>query len=315
MCEHRVFLVIATLKAAASYSGGREGRMGISILYMYIYIYIYIYIYTHTHTHMHVCIDIYICICMCVYRYVWICVSIYTHPYVHIHTHVCMCVSSRQCNGVLYQKPLSLHLLWIDLGLSHCAFPIHHPDHKLLLRMTHGSNPVTHSQLLTMNKAVSTVTDVKRQEHSPLVAGKVLPPLTESSGGRRPSSYIPSSACALKEPPGTFSTLLWCLSSKPKILRGKLPSLLWWWSYGEGNLPDTFLTFVCSSDFDIFWGGGLDKARWSVRFSCAKLCEFFNLIFIPLPLENNLTAISETLVWVLIIFSLWVFLSEGLDFG
>ena len=60
--------------------------------------------------------------------------------------------------------------------------------------------------------------------------------------------------CALKEPHGTFSTLLWCLSSKPKILRGKLPSLLWWWSYGEENLPDTFLTFVCSSDVDILGG-------------------------------------------------------------
>ena len=86
------------------------------------------------------------------------CIHIYTSICTYTYTCVYVCVWSRQCNRVLYQKPLSLHLLWNDLALSHCEFPIHHPDYKLLLCMTHGSNPVTHSHLLTMNKPVSTVT-------------------------------------------------------------------------------------------------------------------------------------------------------------
>ena len=183
------------------------------------------------------------------------CIHIYTSICTYTYTCVCVCVSSRQCNRVLYQKPLSLHLLWNDLGLSHCEFPIHHPDYKLLLCMTHGSKPVTHSHLLTMNKPVSRVTVMWRdRERSPLVTGRycfLSQRAAVEDDSRFTFLHLP---CALKEPHGTFSTLLWCLSSKPKILRGKLPSLLWWWSYGEENLPDTFLTFVCSSDIDILGG-------------------------------------------------------------
>ena len=276
MCEHRVFLVIATLKAAASYSGGREGRREIPILYMYIYTYIHVY----KCTHMHVCIDIYICICMCVYRYVWICVSIYTHPYVHIHTHVCMCVSSRQCSGVLYQKPLSLHLLWNDLGLSHCAFPIHHADYKLLLRMTHGSNPVTHSQLLTMNKPVSTVTVMWRdREHSPLVTGKVLPPLTESSGGRRPLFYIPSSALCFKRATRYIFHFALMSDIKTKDPEGKiaissLMMKLW------GRKPSWHIPHLCM--FLRLWhfGGGVLTKLAGQSASHVPSCVNFLILFL-----------------------------------
>lgn len=68
MCEHKVFLVTATLKAARSW---REGDK---------------------YTHRHMCIVIYVCVYyMCVYTRTYMCIHTYTH-------NVCVQVS---CKAVL----------------------------------------------------------------------------------------------------------------------------------------------------------------------------------------------------------------------
>lgn len=223
------------------------------------------------------------------------CIHIYTSICTYTYTCVYVCVSSRQCNRVLYQKPLSLHLLWNDLGLSHCEFPIHHPDYKLLLCMTHGSNPVTHSHLLRMNKPVSTVTVMWRdRERSPLVTGKVLPPLTESSGGRRQSFYIPSSALCFKRATRyifhfALMSVIKTKDSEGKIAISSLMMKLW------GRKPSWHIPHLCVFLRRWHFGGILTKLAGQ-SISHVPSCVNFLMLFLS-PFLWKTTSQQSLRLW------------------
>lgn len=241
----------------------------------------------------------------------------YVYPYIHIHMyiyiHMCVCVCIFKA---VQQSPIPKAFKPPSAVKWSCPFSLRVPDSSPRLQVASMYDswlPPGDAQPPAYDEQARPDSDCDVKRRSVHLWSLERPCLLSQraaveDGGRFTFPHLP---CALEEPHGTFSTLLWCLSSEPEIPRGTLPSRLWCWRYGEGRLPDTFLAFVCPQTLTLW--GDLDKARWSVRFLCAKLCEFFNVIFIPLPLENNLTAISETLVWVSIIFFfLWVFLSEGL---
>lgn len=196
MCEHREFLVIATLKAARSYSGGGMWRN------------------THTHTNIHVCIiDIYICV-------YYICVCMYLQ---------------KRCYRVLHQKPLTLNLLWMIPGLSHYEFLINQPDYTLPLCvwLTAPTRWLTATCLSWTSSSWQWIWMWKDRTASPLVAGNGITVSYRGIWKEQENHFtFLYLYCALKDPRGKFFILLLCQSSEPKKSRRKnCQCFLWRWSY------------------------------------------------------------------------------------
>lgn len=144
--------------------------------------------------------------------------------------------------------------------------------------------------------------DVKRRKSITVGRWKAYCRLSrESTSGRWQLFYIPPSALCFKR--ATRYTLL---LSEPNIQRGRLPvsslTMKLWRRKPSWHIPHVCVFLRRRSCIQI-----LIKLTGPSISPMPRCVIFFNVIFVPLPLENNRTAISETLVWVSIIFSFGYF--------